>query len=116
MSSKTNITTTMKTDIATKAKITRATFASFVKKHRAELLIKHEGGFDAMTDGWSHSEDRAFGPVQEPHNNHPEYDFGIRGAWVLRSSRNLFQLFENETLIGISVYNCCRSFVIAIAK
>lgn len=109
-------------------KITRATFASFIKKNRANLFVLTASKFDAMQDMvdstgersfspatprtfWS-NEAHAFVPAKEDDRNH----YGINGVWLVGSSGNWFQHFENDEFVGINVYNCCGDFTVAVKK
>ena len=42
--------------------------------------------------------------------------YGINGAWLVNGGRDYFTHYENETLIGVEVYNACGSFVLATTK
>ena len=107
-------------------KATRATFKSFVKKNRSELLIKCESHFNGMTDCVEQIKDE-FTPAVDvgmgySHPDGEEYDrtsknnLGIQGVYLVLGGRDYIDRFETDTLIGLSVYNCCGSFSVAIKK
>ena len=98
-------------------KITRATFKSFVKKNRNNLLINCKSRFDGMTDCVEHSRDSKFEEVKDTELKFQnDYNLGVNGIWLVGSSRDYFTAYEDEFFVGISVSNCCGSFVIAIRK
>ncbi len=98
----------------TKKKITKATFKSFIKKNRANLLVKVESSFNGMSDMVETVDD-----TFEPAINTNQYDSntcGISGIWLVGSSRDYFNTYEDDTYTGIHFNNCCGSGTIAIAK
>ncbi len=96
-------------------KITLATFKSFVKKNQGKLFIKKRSSFDGMTDCVEPIQGARFNPIT-PTDSQPSRTLGIRGVWLVGSSRNLFEAYEDDRFIGIDVYNCCGTFIIAIEK
>lgn len=95
-------------------KITKATFKSFVKKAGLDLLIKVESDFNGMIDCVETIEDAKFEKIRTEEYN--EYSLGIVGVWLVGSNRNRFYAYEDNNVIGIKCYNCCGSFIVAIAK
>lgn len=95
-------------------KITRTTIKSFIKKNEKDLYIKVESSFNGMTDMVETVEDE-FRKADEV-NFERTNDFGIRGLWLVGSSRDTFRAYEDEKYIGYEVYNCCGESLIAIKK
>ena len=95
-------------------RITKATVKSFINKNIDNLYFKSESSFDPMIDCVSHTDGAMSKAVQT--SNNLENTLGISGAWFVGSSRNSFSAFENEQYVGIYVYNCCGSFILAIKK
>lgn len=123
------------------AKITKATFKSFIKKNSNNLYIQCVSSFDGMQDCVTHikSGDRVFKPLQKTTIDECRYDnakrdydmsreqlqdrvfncentLGFVGIWLVGNSRDRFTHYEDNHFIGIAVYNCCGSFIIAIPK
>jgi hypothetical protein len=42
--------------------------------------------------------------------------FGIKGVWIVGKGGDNFSHYEDEQFIGIKVYNCCVSFILAKIK
>lgn len=101
----------------TTKKITRATFKKFVTEADADLYIQVKSAFDGMTDGCETVKGDFIPAVRgtEPINDNP-YTLGIKGVWLVGSSRDYFSFFEDSTYVGIRVYNSCGSFIVAVAK
>jgi hypothetical protein len=94
------------------SKITKATFKSFIKKAGKDLFINVSSTFDGMTDG---IEGRygGFTPVgvaPYPSDN----NLGISGVWLVGGSRNYFQAYDRNDIVGIEVSNCCGNFTVGI--
>ena len=95
-------------------KITLATIKSFVRKNDGNLHINVESNFDGMVD--------CVMPVNggytkaEPTGHNLRHTLGILGAWFVGQSRDYFTAWEDETMTGYNVYNCCGSFVLAVEK
>jgi len=101
-------------------KITKATFKSFVKKNRNNLFVNVTSEFDGMTDGRK-SVHQGFSAanLNDEWSNLPnvlEHTLGIEGVYLVNNSRDYFNHYEDDSLIGIEVYNCCGRFVVAIEK
>jgi len=79
-----------------------------------ELFIRINSRFDGMTDGVEWVKDAAFVPAAR--KDYTNYDLGVSGVYVVGGSRNSFTRFEENGFIGMRVYNCCGSFVVAIRK
>lgn len=95
-------------------RITLATFKSFINKNRSNLFVLHNSSFDGMTDC-----------VQElkniPHKielttEYVKHSLGIKGLWLVGSSRDYFKSYEDELFIGIEVSNCCGRSIVAVIK
>lgn len=97
-----------------KKKITLATLKSFVKKNSEGLFINVRSSFDGMTD-CVQSVGNCFTPASKTEGN-LAYTLGIKGAWLVGSSRDYFTHFEDDTFVGIDVYNCCGRFILAVKK
>lgn len=123
-----------------KAKITKATFKNFVKKNTDKLFIQYESSFDGMSDcvEFVSQKDRKFRLLKKKKPTEQDYIYGkergisreeienrmaskentlgYHGIWLVGSSRDHFSHYEDDNFIGIEVYNCCGSFIIAITK
>lgn len=121
-------------------KITKSTFKSFLKKNEGNLFIQTKSYFDGMVDGCEYvpSSERRFAPLQKHTVRDTDYEYGLErgrtreeveasvlsnkntlgysGIWLVNSSRDHFNAFDDGEFEGISVYNCCGSFVIATPK
>lgn len=97
-----------KADLAAKRKahkaFTRASFKSFLRKHAGALLLKCESHFDGMTDCVQQINDATFVPA--------DTEAALRGL----VGRDGFTPFENDTMVGVRVYNCCGAFTVATMK
>lgn len=96
----------------TNKRITRATVKSFINKHKDKLQIKVGSTFDGMTDSVERVQDE-FSAVKFG-ANHVDNTLGMHGAWFVGSSRDHLSAYTAGGMTGISVYNCCGSFIIAI--
>jgi hypothetical protein len=92
-------------------KITLATVKTFIRTNKARLQISTQSAFNGMTDGVESCADRSFSPVQEASFAN---QLGIAGAWFVFGSRDYFSRYEDNGMVGIRVYNCCGSFVLAV--
>lgn len=98
-------------------RITLATLKGFIRRHRADLLIKNNSDFDAMTDcvqgnpgaAWRQASDAAKSFATD--NN-----LGISGVWLVLQSRDYYQEYDKDGKEGIEVTNCCGNFIVAIQK
>lgn len=91
-----------------------STIKAFIKANFENLYIKTQSEFNGMIDGLEYvNED--FKKV-EPSNGDYEYTLGVKGAWFVGSGRNLKEPFENETMKGYRIANCCGSFILATPK
>lgn len=121
-------------------KITKATFKSFIKKNEGKLEFMLRADFNGQTDCVEHvpHEERMFLPLRRREFQKWEFDYGLErgrtveeikenllnnentlgyvGIWLVGSSRDYFNHYEDTTHIGIEVYNCCGSFTVAIPK
>lgn len=99
----------MKKLIETK-KITLSTLKAFAKRNENNLFVKEISSFDGMTDGveWNHSPKWSKVELSKA--------YGHEGVWLVGSSRDHFKLYEDEKYIGIEVYNCCGTGILATLK
>jgi hypothetical protein len=93
-------------------KITLATFKSWIRKN-PNFLIMCKSSFDGMIDGISYNPSAAFVPVQKAAHYHTN-NLGFSGIWLVSGSGNSFEAYNNNGFVGIEVYNCCGSFVVAV--
>jgi len=99
------------------AKITMATVKSFIRKNEGALYIQCNSFFAGMIDGCPYDKNSKFVKAQKPDagQNH-ENCLNVHGAWFVGSSRDRLMEFEDKDFKGISVHNCCVSFILAIPK
>lgn len=95
-------------------KITTSTLKAFAKRNKDRLYIKEESSFDGMVDcvmptksEWKQTE------ISE---NTDYYKTGITGVYTVGNSRDYFSLYDTDQFIGIEVYNCCGSSILAVKK
>ena len=93
-------------------KTTKHTFNKITKKEN--LLIKVKSSFNGMIDGCEYY-NNGFEKVEKTDNN-LKNTYGINGAWLVGGGRDYFELYEDENISGIYVYNCCGSFIIGTKK
>jgi hypothetical protein len=96
-------------------KLTLASLKSFVKKNRANLYIRCDSRFDGMVDGLEFNRGAKFNPAMDADRVF-DNNLGIAGVWVVRGGRDLVSPYEDDKFKGMSVYNCCGSFVVAVPK
>ena len=90
-------------------KITIATVKAFARKNAENLFIKEESSFNGMTD--------CVESVKMKFKKVALIDaFGLKGVYLVGSSSDYIEPFENETLKGFRVWNCCGSGIIATLK
>ena len=94
-------------------KITRTTFKSFINKNKDKLLISNLSSFDGMVDCVMPTNDKSFRKA-EPADIAHDCTFGIRGVWLVGSSRDYFTEYNDGNLKGIEVSNSCGNFVVAV--
>ena len=95
-------------------KITLATLKSFAKRNKERLFVKNLREFDGMTDGVEECRNKNWIPSSLITSNY--YQSGIDGIYTVGSSRDYFKLYEDSEYIGVEVYNCCESSILAIKK
>lgn len=95
------------------SKITLATVKSFIRK-TPDLHIMVRSRFDSQVDCVMPVSDQF--EKAERTDRHPTHTQGIQGAWFVGRSDDRFTAYENDTMTGISVYNCCGSFILATPK
>jgi len=101
----------------TTKKITLATLKRFVAANRSRLLVKVSSAFDGMTDGVETNQGARFDPAvatEPPFTS--AHNLGIGGVWLVLQSRDYFSAYEDEYRTGISCYNSCGRWTVAIAK
>lgn len=105
----------MTTATKTHKKITRATAKSFVRKNRAMLFIKAKSSFSGMSDMVEYDSKASFKIAKhnESNFNHTQ---GVVGLWLVGGNGDRFNHFENDDFVGIEVYNCCGSCILAVLK
>jgi len=97
-------------------KITRTTIKSFIKREEknGNLYVKVKSSFDGMIDCVSQVEDE-FRKVENVDFS-KEYDFDIKGLWLVGSSRDYFTEFADDNYIGYKISNCCGVSIIAMKR
>ena len=96
-------------------KITRATVKSFIKNNRKDLYINCKSSFSGMSDMVEQNENAHFQPIKPTDQNFTsDYNFGIQGLWLVGSSRDSFNPYNDGEFKGIDIYNSCGSMVIAV--
>ena len=93
-------------------KATKHTFNKLVKQNN--LFIKVKSAFNGMIDGcetFNNGFEKA-----ESTDHCIKNTYGINGAWLVNGGRDYFTHYENDTMIGLEVYNACGSFVLATKK
>lgn len=94
-------------------KSTMATVKSFIRKNRENLFVRKTSSFSGMSDMVEKCEGATFKPAEEE-VRYPENSLGIKGVWVVGSSRDLINPFRKDGFEGYEIYNACGSFSIAI--
>ncbi len=102
-------------------KITAATFKAFIRKNAGNLHIATHSRFDCMVDVSVAGSGKftpalatgeQVGPFTTP--NFEARTCGIRGVWLVGSSRDYFEAYNKDGFSGIEVSNSCGCFVVAI--
>ena len=96
-------------------KITKATFKSFIKKNRDQLYIRNRASFDGMCDGLEWNKNPQFKPVEHD-GEFAEHTLGLKGIWLVGSSRDYFSAYDDDNFTGIKVSNCCGYFEVGVRK
>lgn len=94
-------------------KITLATFKSFIRNNYANLHIKVESDFDPMQDMVIDSDDPYFNYREETIRN-VNNTLGIKGLWLVGHSDDYFTYYNKNGFVGIEVYNCCGTSILAV--
>ncbi len=97
------------------AKATIATVKSFIRKNPDSLLIYCKRRFDGMTDGCESTGESGFTPAIKT-DKWVENSLGIEGAWFVRSGRDYITSFDNGSVKGFEIYNCCGSFSLGVKR
>lgn len=95
-------------------KITLSTLKAFAKRNSSQLFSKCTRDFDGMDDCVGEVEGK-FIPTQITSETGC-FKTGIQGIYTVGSSRDYFNIYEDDTYFGITVYNCCGSSILAIKK
>lgn len=95
-------------------RISITTIKTFIKANSENLYIKTQSKFNGMIDGLEYVKDGF--EKAELCQDHIEYTLGVKGAWFVGSSRDWKEPFENETMKGYRIVNCCGSFILATPK
>jgi len=95
-------------------KITKATFKKFIRDNKDALHINVKSSFSGMDDCVM-PHNGGFKKAEATERN-AEHTVGINGAWLVGSSRDYFNAYDDGKFVGIEAYNCCGSFIIAIPK
>ena len=93
-------------------KITAATVKSFINKNKDKLFINIVSDFDPMCDGVKNLENNNF--KKATLCNYDENSQGVAGLWLVGRSRDYFNRYEKDNLIGYEVYNSCGNWIVAI--
>ena len=98
-------------------KITLTTLKSFVKRNKDNLYVKVDSCFDGMTDGVEYDRNAAFKKSEHQGSEHlRENTLGYDGFYLVGSSRDYFNIVEENGFIGIEAYNCCGTSILAVKK
>lgn len=98
------------------SKITRTTIKSFIARNKNGLYIKTKSDFDAMQDCVTGRESEFTKIKESPLEANNEYTLGINGAWFVGRSRDYFEPYADDHMVGYEVSNCCGSFILAFQK
>ena len=103
-------------------KVTISTIKSFIKREAASgnLYIRNDSDFDGQTDCVQHNDSPAFRKVTllapSQFSTDTNNRLSIPGAWFVGGSRDYFTPYADDKYIGYEVYNCCGSFILAMAR
>lgn len=97
------------------AKITKATLKSFIKKNAGNVHIKRTSKFDGMYDCVMETGENQFS-LATTESRMVDHTMGIAGLWLVGGSRNSFTHYEDSNFVGIEVWNCCGTSIIAVPK
>ena len=100
----------------TTKKITMATLKSFVKKNSNDLHINLQSAFSGYTDCVESVGNTFQKTSVKTSDVNYKHTLGVDGAWFVGSSRDYLNAFENDSFIGIEVYNSCGCFILAVSK
>jgi len=96
-------------------KITLATYKRFALRHQNELYVKNLSSFNGMIDMVDKVDNPRWQKTKLSEDSRREDEF-VKGAWTVGSSRDSFSLYEDDEYVGIEIYNCCGSDIVAIKK
>ena len=83
---------------------------AFAKRNEKNLFVKEISSFDGMTDGVEWNRNAKWSKIEL------SKAYGHEGVWLVGSSRDYFNLYEDDKYIGIEVYNCCGTGILAKLK
>lgn len=95
-------------------KITLTTLKGFAKRNENNILAKTVSSFNGMIDCVDEVKDSF--KKTEITDKKRYYSTGIQGIYTVGSSRDCFEIYEDEIYFGIEVYNCCGTTILAIRK
>jgi len=95
-------------------KITLATLKAFAKRNKNNLFAKTESSFDGMVDCVVSTIDK-FNETKMT-NKTGYFKTGIQGIYTVGSSRDYFELYNDNNYFGIEVSNSCGTSILAIRK
>lgn len=103
-------------------KPTVATLKSFIRKNEDKILINVKSSFDGMTDSME-SLNGEFSPLKkhEPKSpfapdNERNPTLGYEGVWLVGSSRDYVQHYQENGLSGFKVSNSCGCRIVAVKE
>jgi hypothetical protein len=114
-------------NLLTVKRITKATLKSFIKRNADNLFIKEVTRFDSMVDCVTGTKSN-FSKVDSAKINIDNYitfangnesvnhTYGIEGLYLVGCSDDHFELINEDTFVGIRVFNCCGSSKLVIRK
>lgn len=100
-------------------RVTLATIKSFINRELGNnnLYIKRLSDFDGMVDCVMPKNGEEFTKAEKlGHDKESKYNNGVGGAWFVGQSRDYFRAYVDEKYVGYEVYNCCGSFILAMAR
>ena len=96
-------------------KITMATLKSFIRKNVDKgLFLNVKSSFDGMQDCCESRNDGFLRVVRE--EGYISNTLGLRGLWVVGSSRDYLSKYEDSRFIGIEYSNSCGRGIVAVEK
>jgi len=93
-------------------KFTKTSLKKFIRENKDGLLVKQRSEFNGMIDCVDNIEGAKFEPAT-PTDRNIENTLGIQGLWLVGSSRDYFEVKEENGFKIVEVYNCCGSTELA---